>query len=168
MRGEVTRKIMFNDMLKNLEVKQAQLDVLQTRNEQLMEDVKSLTSSISVFRTSMKKTCSEVLLSVDRSACIDGGTNQETLNKLIGDFDYLAKPSIDQILDPFGPINQELASPLVPMSLNTMQTASHENVSNSGNQNYLGFDLNCNVMNSNNAQASSLPPMPSTNSDSLI
>ena len=90
------------------------------------------------------------------------------LNKLIGDFDYLVKPSIDQILDPFGPINQELASPLVPMSLNTMQTASHENVSNLGNQNNLGFDLNCNVMNSNNAQASSLPPMPSTNSDSLI
>ena len=177
MRGEVTRKIMFNDMHQSLEVKQAQLDVLQTRNEQLMEDVKKLTSSISSFRTTMKQTCDDVLNSVDKKSILDSSdTNKETLSRLIGDFDYFAKPSIDDILDPFGPSSQNLASPLVPISLSVsdVRSATHMNNNNDlfGEDLFLGgFDtLSVPMSGSNDHQPfASLPAMPSnTNSEDLL
>lgn len=133
MRGETTRKIMFTDMLNSLEVKMAQLEALNCRHQQLMRDVKSLTSSITQFRSSMKSLCgaghTDTLMdnmheSLDQSAPINDNEPRLSLEQMAGDFDYFAKPSIDAILSSSSAAFSSLDEPLRP----TTAYVSHTNL----------------------------------------
>ena len=126
-------------MLNSLEVKLAQLDALNSRHEQLMRDVKSLTSSITQFRNSMKSLCSppelaaigdpfSVQQNVNDKNCnninnITNHTNYQdekprlSLEDMTKDFDYYAKPSVDAILSSSHPSSLGcLDEPLRPTS----------------------------------------------------